>query len=136
MATKKQCTARASANRLQRRFREPYTPSRVEDIHAEHVSEDELVEMVKYAKAELLKRYKKWGQKRTENNILAIRDFFDIGKEVSQWDNLADILIQHMEVMLEVLGNEFSHSDRRKKVKEEASLTICLAKKFRQERKK
>lgn len=92
--------------------------------------------MVKYAKSELLKRYKKHGLKSTENNLLAIREFFDIGKEVSQWDNLADILIQHMEVMLEVLGNEFSHSDRRKKVKEEATLTICLAKKFRQERNK
>ncbi len=123
---KKQVTARASQNQLQRRFRDYAISAKVEDIHAENVTEDELVEMVKFVKKELLQRYKKYNLPSTRYNLLKIREIFDLDREVEQLERATDILIQHLEVVVNAWEKTDLNPDKKQWILGEAKSTITL----------
>jgi len=74
----KKITASCSQSRLQKRYRDYNTSTRVEDIYAEHITEDELVAMVKFIKQELLGRYKRYNLESTRKNILKIKAMWTV----------------------------------------------------------
>ena len=115
---------------MQKRYREPYSPNSVEDIHAEHVTEDELVEMVKYAKKELLFRLKKYNLMSTKNNLLAIRKFFDLEKQEEQYQRAIKYSCQHLELIIQIMNNPETHSEKKKFVLTEAENFLKLLKAF------
>lgn len=123
-------TARPRANQLQRRFRDYALPSKVEDIRAEHVSEEELVELVKYAKSELLWRYKKYNQETTKKRLLEIRKYFDLDKQEEQYLKALGYALAHLEIVIQVFTESNPHPDKIKKVIEEAGNFHKHLKKF------
>lgn len=126
----KQITANCSQNHLQKRYRKPYSPSSVQDIHAEHVTEDELVEMVKFAKMELLFRLKKYNLQSTKNNILAIRRFFDLERQEEQYQRAIKYSCEHLELIIKLMNDPKTHPEKKKFVLEEAERFLKLLKAF------
>lgn len=115
---------------MQKRYREPYSPSKVEDIKAEHVTEDELVEMVKYAKKELLYRLKKYNLKSTKDNILAIRKFFDLERQEEQYERAIKYSCEHLELIIKIMEDPNSRAEKKAAVLSEAAKFLRLLKAF------
>lgn len=115
---------------MQKRYREPFSPSKVEDIHAEHVSEDELVEMVKFAKKELLHRLKKYNLKSTKDNLLAIRKFFDLERQEEQYERAIQYSCEHLELLIKIMNDPNSRQEKKEAVLAEAAKFLKLLKAF------
>lgn len=126
----KQVTAAPSKNKLQRRYRSYGEPCKVEDIHAEHVSEDELMAMIRYAKAELLSRYKQHHLESTKKNLLQARAIWDLDKQEVQYKQVLRFSTEHLEVLIQVLKETNPHPDRIKKVTTEATKFCGILKQF------
>jgi hypothetical protein len=131
---KKQITAKCSPNRLERRWRSYAQPSTLEDIRAEHVTEDELVEIVKFAKSELLARLKKYNLESTKKNILKARSIFDLDKQEEQYRRALKIAIEQLEISIKVYRDSALNSEQKKAMIDSAN-TICkLLKEFLKEK--
>lgn len=102
----------------------------MEDIHAEHVSEDELMAMLRFAKSELLFRYKKYNLESTRKNLLQAKVIWDLDKQESQYKEALTFATDHLEVLLKVLNEKEPHPDKIKKVSEEAGKFNKILKQF------
>lgn len=117
---------------MQRRFRDFNIEVRVEDIYDEHVTEDELVEMVKYAKMTLLERYKKYNLESTKKNILKVQTIFDLNRMEEQYDNALRIAIEHLELVLQTARSSTISKERANFIYNEAMTACRLLKAFRE----
>lgn len=102
----------------------------MEDIHAEHVSEDELMAMIRFAKAELLTRYKKYNLESTKKNLLQARSIWDLDRQEIQYKEALRFATEHLDVLLAVACEKNPHPDKIKKVKEEAEKFNNILKQF------